>query len=234
MELKYTPPERGMSNGWKTSEPYRESKQARWVKEMTEETLKEGRPPNPQVPTHFNGKPVAELDAGEREAFIFSLQAKSTQEALLAQKTRRPEDDLEHVLRPMNPDYLAVKDAKSMDELVPRRDIDPQAYDSYKAMQRGEKNTKGTRGLGSSEEAKRRAIEAFTYSKPAEPSVADLKRLKKIDPMEAVVVTEVAKEAKKEPGLLYRAKKQIRRLLPFLFYQGEAYTDPEDHHGNGT
>jgi hypothetical protein len=235
MELKYTPPEKERSGGWKVSEPYREMKQEKWFKEMLAETLAENRPPKPVVPTHFNGKPVSELDVGEKEAFIFSLQAKSTQEALTAQKTRRPEDDLEHVLRPMNPDYLAVKDAKSLDELVPRRDIDPQAYDSYKSMQRSEKNTKGTKGLGIGEEAKRRAVEAFTYSRPAEPSLADLKRLKKITPLDAVVATEASEPKPLEtPGAWYRAKKRLRRLLPFLFYQGEAYTDPEDRHGNGT
>jgi len=171
-----------------------------YLKTMVEETLAEGARPIPLVPKEFKGKPIADLTAEERKEFLFSMQPKSTQEAIIKQRDRKPEDDLEYTLRPISEDYLAVKDAKSLDELVPMREISPDAYASYKAMQRREKNTKGTKGLSSvTPESRERAINAFTYSEPANPSVNDLKRLKKLLGLEAVPATEAPKAPVKLP-----------------------------------
>jgi hypothetical protein len=159
---------------------------------MVKELKKLNREPR-KAPSHFNGKLIADLSPSEREDFIFSLQPKSTQDAMIAQRTRKPEDDLEYVLRPMNPDYLAVKDAKNLDELTAARNLSPQEYAVYNKMRQSQKNTLGdSKAPGISSESRERAIHAFTYTKPYEPNLKELSKLKKL--------TAIANSTLPEPG----------------------------------
>jgi hypothetical protein len=186
---------RPMSNGWRISEEYPIQKQGEFMRQMVEETLAEGPRPIPLVPKEFNGKPIAELSGEEREAFLLSMQPKSTQDALAKQKDRPAEEDLEFVLRPISEDYLAVKDAQSLDELVPARPISPQEFTSFMSMRASRGNRKGESKASSvSPEKRERAIEAFMYSPPAKPTLGDMKRLKSLTEMDAVAVTEISKE----------------------------------------
>jgi len=190
-----------LGGGWRISEPYSTPKQADYVKRMVEETLAEGPRPTPLVPKEFKGKAIKDLTAAEREEFIFSMQAKSTQEAMLRQKTRKPEDDLEFLLRPIPESYLAKPDAKTKAELTGERSLSADAVQAFQSWRNNRsKNTRGESKAASVDVDKReRAIEAFTYSKPAEPSIADLKRLKKADPLEGAIAPEEGSEAKEKP-----------------------------------
>lgn len=67
---------------------------------------------------------------------------------------------------------------------------------------------------GTSPERREAAKEAFLYSKPAEPSDEDLKRLKKLLGLDAVTVTEVTKEEPKPKKLPFWA-----RMVDLLFPQ---------------
>lgn len=137
------------------------------------------------VPTHWNGKPIADLSSSEKEEFYLSQQPESTKTALIAQKSRKLEDDENNFLRP-----LPLEDEWKRDPDI-RREITPDEFMLYKGVQRAEKNTIGQTLKGSVDLEKReKGIEAFTYSKPANPSDADLKRLKELSPIKAVTPSE--------------------------------------------
>ena len=80
-----------------------------------------------------------------------------------------------------------------------KRDVKIDEFTVLENYRRAQKNTAGTGDTKSvDEEGRERAINAFTYSKPAEPSVADLKRLTKAKPLEnAVQPVEAVKEEEK-------------------------------------
>jgi len=185
---------------------------------MLKESLEGHRPPPPQLPETFNGKKIAELTAEEREQFIFSLQPASTKQALELQKTRKPEEDLDWVLRPM-PACLANPDAKNKDELVSKRTVTPEEALIVTGLRKQARNTIGTSELYSlDEEAKARGVHAFTYSKPAEPSVSELKRLTKLEQMEAVQPAEAPKSQEDkveaiEMPLYEKIRKAIWQLI---------------------
>lgn len=139
--------------------------------------------PNPihKVPDTFKGKPIKELTPEEREEFIFSMQPESTQKAMIAQKSRAPEDDLEYLLRPIDPSYLADPNAKDLDDLIKARRITPEEYTTYNRLRKSQRNTLGdSRQASINEESKARAVHAFTYSKPYEPNLTEMKKLKKL------------------------------------------------------
>ena len=177
---------RPLPEGWRLSEPYSEMRDPKHFKRMLEESMQAPRPEKPVIPETFNGKKVSELSDSEKELFYLSLQTESTRLAIENQKKRKPEDDLEWVLRPM-PACLANPEAKNKDELVSKRGLEPQEVTVVEGMRRQSKNTLGTSELSSvTEEARERAIHGFTYSKPAEPSVTELRRLKKLVEVEAI------------------------------------------------
>lgn len=187
---------RPLPEGWRVSEPYVEMRNRKEFERILEEVKAGPRPPPPVIPDTFNGKAIAELTEKEREAFIVSLQPESTKKALELQKTRAPEDDIDWVLRPM-PACLANPEAKNKDELVSKRALDPQEVTLVEGMRRQSKNTVGTSSLKSFDEEKRtKGIEAFTYSRPAEPSIAELRRLKKMEEIIEAVQPEEAPKSK--------------------------------------
>lgn len=59
----------------------------------------------------------------DREKLIFDMQEPSTKAALLRQKERPKEDDWLWITRPIPESYLAVPDAKNLNELVACRPI---------------------------------------------------------------------------------------------------------------
>lgn len=169
---------------------------------MTRETLEDPkRPPKPIVPTHFMGKLIAELAPGEKEAFYLSLQQKSTQDALERQKTRNPDDDIDWAQRPIPENYLANPNASTLEELTGERTISPKEYMDYKSMQRSPKNSRGQSELSSvTKESKKRAVESFTYSKPAELTPEQIKRVTKLTEF----VSTALEPEKPKKGLLQR------------------------------
>lgn len=94
------------------------------------------------------------------------MQCPSTKAAMLRQKERDPKDDLLYATRPIPKNYLAVPDAKSLDELVACRPItyeESKVYNKLRyergkhiAMARGEKDA-----VSAPEEKKKSAINAF-------------------------------------------------------------------------
>lgn len=160
----------------------------------------------PKLPTEWNGKPVKDLDAKEKEEFYFSLQPKSTQEAILAQRNRRPEDDLDHLLRPM-PDCVANPNAKSLDELTSRRPLDPSEVLIAESLRKSGRNALGqSTGSSASSERKEKATWAFTYSPPAEITEKDFKRIEELKPLKAVVAETPPPKAEKKLPLRERLR----------------------------
>lgn len=175
-----------LPNGFRISEPYSESKQAKYVAEMTKELKDRPNRRVKPVPTHFNGKPISELTAAEKEDFYFSMQPASTQAAMLAQKSRHPSEDIDHLLRPM-PACIANPDAKDLDDLTAMRSLKPDEISIEEKRRRGAKNELGSSKAPSVDGRKRdRGIEAFTYSRPATLSEDEVKKLTKMAEIEAI------------------------------------------------
>lgn len=196
--------QRKLPDGWRLSEEYSTPKQAAFVKRMVEETSALPRIKR-EAPTTFEGKPTEELTQEERERFHFSLQPESTKTALLAQKERRQEDDIDHLLRPM-PDCLANPDATNLNELTAMRHIDP--IDAALHSQRSVK-TIGQSDSGSVDSQKRqKGIEAFTYSKPA---VLTPEQEKKLTKLTEIVNTPIEQKPKKKWWKLWSTE-ETRRL----------------------
>ncbi len=176
--------------------PDRIEKHLKHVGEMAEELRKLPRP-KPNVPTEWNGKPVESLTPEERKDFIFSMQPKSTQDAITRQKTRSPEEDNDWLLRPM-PDCLANPEAKTLDELTTKRPVDPSDVLLHNSA-KSNRNTWGESKASSVTNERRTAgVEAFTYSKPANPSDKDLRRLMSLNEIDAVVASEPPKPVPKK------------------------------------
>ncbi len=163
-----------------------------------------------EVPNTWQGKSIEELTQEEREAFHFSLQAASTQSAITAQKTRKPEDDIDHLLRPMP----LEQDWKRDHEI--KRDISPEEFMLHKSIQRSEKNIIGQSDKGSVDSEKRqKGIEAFTYSKPA---VLTQEQIKKLTKLQEIINTPLEPEAnevkKKRRGIFGAIVDAIEFVLP--------------------
>lgn len=178
--------DRPLPNGWRISEPYTESKQWDYVKRVSEELSAVPRQKK-QVPNTWNGKPIELLTQAEREEFYFSMQPESTKKALLAQKERSPHEDIEHLLRPL-PACLANPEAEDKESLVGARIMRPDEMAIETTRRRGSKNTIGQSVESSVDKDKRdKGIFAFTYSRPAELSDDQKKRLSKLTEIDAVV-----------------------------------------------
>ncbi len=200
--------ERTLPPGWRLSEEYSESKQADYVKKMTEEQSAIPRVKR-EVPNTWKGKPTELLNAEEREEFYFSMQPQSTQAAIIAQKARKPEDDIDHPLRPM-PECVANPSATSLDELTALRSVSMDDALREEERRRRPKNSIGQSEVGSVDSEKRaKGIQAFTYSKPADLTPEQVKKLTKL--------TEIA-NTPLEP--IEKPKKNWRNL--FGIFQGNA------------
>jgi len=136
-----------------------------YFERMLKATLEGPRPP-PVVPT--------------------KTQAHSTAMALAAQSLRDPSEDEAYWSRPINPDYLANPNAKNHDELTGKRELGIEEMILYTDYRHSPKNSMGTEDLTmQTPENRRRAVEAFTYSKPAELTKEELKRVTKLVPIES-------------------------------------------------
>ena len=167
-----------LPEGWKISEPYSESKNSKYVKRMYEETIAAGHPPPKVIPTFASEE--------EKQAHIFNMQAPSTKAALEAQKKRKPEEDLEHLLRPM-PACIANPEAKDHDSLVGTRKVSPEEILIAERARRSAKNELGSSKESSVQGEKRdKGIHAFTFSKPHKPTLEEIKKLKKILGIEGI------------------------------------------------
>lgn len=102
----------------------------------------------------------------EKEQRIFDKQAPSTKAAMLRQRERDPLDDWEYLTRPIPQEYLAVPDAKNVDELVACRALTFQET----VMEERIRQTRGAKiaemrkegdASAVSSERKQSAIEAF-------------------------------------------------------------------------
>lgn len=179
------PEKKQLSNGFRVSEPYSVSKMPpNYVADMVA-AIKRERPFEPRVvPTHFKGKLISELSASERDEFIFSVQAKSTQTTL----SRDPSEDAAYIYAkkntPIDPSAQVRDESGNIDHGT--RHLGVEELLLVEDTRRKPKNSlgQGTES-GASEETRKRASEAFTYSKPYNPTDAELDRLQKIRAVEA-------------------------------------------------
>lgn len=169
---------RVLSNGWRVSEPYAVEKNTAYRKRMYEESMAAGHPPPKEIPVFKSEE--------EKQAFIFEMQQPSTKAALLAQKDRKPEDDLEHLLRPIPQEYLANPNATTHDELTAMRPLKPDEIAAHNKTKSGRNQLGSSKDSSLTGEKRDRGIWSFTYSKPYEPTVEELKKLTKSKPMDAV------------------------------------------------
>lgn len=169
--------------------------------EAMAERLRETAPKR-RGPTHFNGKPIEELNPEERREFIISQQPPSTRACLL----RDPKDDAEWHKRGFG-DWKAVKNAKTLDEAVAKRALDPSEVVVYEGLRRQVKNELGdSKDSSVTQEARERAIHAFTYSRPATLTPEERARLQKLEPIKAVQpdVAPAEKPLERKPSLWER------------------------------
>lgn len=177
-------PKMGRMEGWRIREIPNHSPEYRDYIEKGAKWLKENRRIDPpKIPTHFNGKLIADLSSSEKEAFYISMQTPNTQKLLL----RDPKDDADWQARlqgPMPEGWKAIPEADmsteaGRDKGVAKRAVDVAEFQIIDGMrQSGHANT-FAQGDGSilTSENRKRAIEAFTYSKPADLSQEDLRRI---------------------------------------------------------
>jgi hypothetical protein len=206
----FTPVKTETSTGWKIREIGEPTEHVDYVKRMAAEMLKGPRPPRPVVPTHFNGKLIADLLPDERKAFYFSMQPKSTQEAITRQKDRHPSEDKDFSLRPMSDDWLAVKDAKNpvgsdewLAEITNERKVSTKEIVLGEDLRRKPRNTFGdahdTPTL--TPQMKEKAVQAFMYSKPHDLKDEEIKRITKL---EEIVNTPMDPPVQKKQGFWAR------------------------------
>lgn len=190
---------RTLTGGWRITEPYSVSKdEGRYARQVAEEVKAIPRL-KPKVPTHFNGKLIADLTPEERLEFFISMQQPSTQKTL----RRDPKDDAQYIFdkanKPIDPS-AQVRDADGNVDTGDRH-LGIEEMLLVEDTRRKPKNSIGQGTKGSVDAEKRdRGIHAFTYSKPYDPSADELERLQKI---KAVKATESAipdfSPAKPEP-----------------------------------
>lgn len=210
---------RPLPNGWRMSDPYCESRKTAEEREEFDRVVKEmlAMPrPKPNLPTHFEGIPIKQLEGDAKERFIFSMQSPGTQAAMLRQKGRKPEDDNAWLLREM-PDTTPSPEA--MEAVKTRMStLTPEIILMEKGLKTG-RNTLSQSTKGSVSTEKRQAgIEAFTYSKPATLEDSEIGRIKRLRELEAVVA-----EAPEKKEILKQKISWFDRLKwTFFSYEGES------------
>lgn len=121
---------------------------------------------------------------------IRAIQSPSTQSVMDRPKEL---DGPDYWYRPITSAFLANTTAKNQDELVGKKDFDPTQVAIIEDIRRKARNTLGQPTKeGFSAETKERAVHAFTYSKPAELTSAQV--------MEAYI-TEMNKVTKHIPTI---------------------------------
>jgi hypothetical protein len=139
---------------------------AEFVEAMVKESLADLRRPPPRIPT--------------------TEQQPSTVAALASQALRDPRDDEAWSMRPIPQNYLANPNSSDLDELTGKRDLSVDDLIHGQSV----RNARYTFGesvlLGeTSKEAKRRAADAFVYSKPAELTPEEIKKVTKLTLIES-------------------------------------------------
>lgn len=115
-----------------------------------------------------------------KEDFIFSLQANSTKEIITLQKDP---DYVRDWSSPMPDGWLAVKDAKNLDEMTGRRELDLDQVNLVETIRRRSKNTfGGSDRSGVSEESRKRAIHHFEVHPPANLTEDQKKQITDLKP----------------------------------------------------
>ncbi len=185
-----------LSNGWRVSDPYAVEKNTQYRERITLEQMESGHPPPKQIPTFKSEE--------EKKTYIFEMQQPSTKAALLAQKDRKPEDDLEHLLRPIPQNYLANPEASTHDELTAMRPLKPDEIAAHMRTKSG-RNQLGDSKASSIKDKREAGIHAFTYSKPYQPSVEELKQFKRLDQLDAVIKEAESKAEHPKESWLFRA-----------------------------
>lgn len=123
-----------------------------------------------------------------------------------------------HRDRPLPTNWLAVPDAKNMDEAVPTRPVTIQEILLQEDIRHKSKNTFGqSEKNGVSDERKRVAVEAFTYSRPTELTPVEQEKLISMNKI---------KEFKDLPPL--PEKSNLFKKLKDLF-KAQNDTDKEDY-----
>lgn len=162
--------------GWRVSpQPQRSAADIAYA-DMMVEGLKEVRTGRPRVQVLDRSK----MSAAEYDAAILAMQPASTRRCMT-------ETSEEKSLRLSSLTSLTVefasanKDAKSIEELVPIRDLTPEEIDVHRRAQHRSKNTLGQSGVsGASSERREAGANAFTYSKPAALAAPDKAALDKV------------------------------------------------------
>jgi hypothetical protein len=106
------------------------------------------------------------------EAEILAMQPESTRKAMLSDPVERWSQPIEG--------WLAVKDAKSKDELVGKRDISVEDFLLHKATQQSRNTLGDSESSSVTPESRTRAVESFCYSKPAELTPAQRTQLTRL------------------------------------------------------
>jgi hypothetical protein len=204
--------EKPLPNGWRVTE-LSGSKLEAHLKEVHQmaEVLKAMPRPKHTVITHWEGKPIESLNAEERkglEAFYFSQQPKSTQDAILRQRERKPSEDIDYLLRPM-PECIANPDAKTKEELVGERTISANDMRLHLSAKSHRGKWGESKASSVSDERRTAGIEAFTYSKPANLTDSEIWRIKSLNEIDAIVAAEPPKQQVEEK-LPWRERFRLR------------------------
>lgn len=94
-----------------------------------------------------------------------TVQAPSTQRTL----DRDPLLDFEYQNRPLPTNWKANPNAKTIDESVAKRDLDPHEISHFESVRRRPKNSQGeSQKSATTPERHTRAVESFIYSPPAQ------------------------------------------------------------------
>ena len=174
--------QRPLPNGWRLSAPYPESKEADYVKRVVEE-LK--AIPRIKMPVSLEQTPV-------------------TQALLDAQKLRPEHQDAEYIRNKMDApisEAAQIRDASGGIN-VGTRQLGVEEMLIAEDIRHKGRNTLGQSEASSVDTDKRQAgIEAFTYSKPADLTQEQIKRLTKLT---EIVNTPLEPVEPKKPTLLQR------------------------------
>lgn len=174
---------------------------------------KAARREKPKIPTHFNGKLIVDLTSAEKAEFYISMQQPSTQMCL----KRDPKDDEAWRNRPMPENWKAVPDAdfstpEGRDKAVAKRTLDPNDIAIVQQNRHSEsRNSLGQSDLSSvSPEKRTKGIEAFTYSKPAELTPEQVKKVTKMEDIKSTPLEPVKPQKR---SLFYRAWRKLGRII---------------------
>lgn len=172
-----------------------------YANNMAKALLDGPRPPKPVIPTHFNGKLVADLSYSEKEEFYISMQPPSTQAAL----RRDPKDDEKHWNREIkdwkaNPTADLTTEA-GRDAAVALRPLNPQEIDIAKANKIGRNTLGDSKNPSADKEKKERSVWAYIFSRPATLTEEEKTRVTKLEP---IVSAPLEPEEPKKQGFFSR------------------------------